>query len=61
MVNLDSTMRGLRAMKKNRSVNWGVEFGKFGFFLELWTPTWHDGRGPYLSLGLGLMKICRGY
>ena len=61
MVNLGSTIRGLRAMKKNRSVNCGVDFEKFGFFLKLWTPTWHDGRGPYLSLGLGLMKICRGY
>jgi len=28
---------------------------------HLWTPIWHEGRGPYVSIGLGIIAIYRGY
>lgn len=31
------------------------------FWLQMWTPIWHEGRGPYVSLGLGWLAIGRGY
>ena len=31
------------------------------FWWNWWTPTWHKGRGPYISIGLGLFAIYRGY
>ena len=62
MVNLRSFWRGIREMKRNRgNVNVSIEFGWFGWWLHLWTPIWHDGRGPYISCGLGVVRILRGY
>ena len=62
MVLLGSTLRGLRAMKRNHAkVTWQVDVGHFGFWVELWTPIWNEGRGPYVSLGLGIIRILRGY
>lgn len=26
-----------------------------------WTPRWHDGRGPYISVGLYYLAVYRGY
>ena len=40
---------------------WTLRFGRLGFWASWWTPTWHSGRGPYFSLGLGLVAIYRGY
>jgi hypothetical protein len=31
------------------------------FWLHWWTPAWHDGRGPYISIGLWLFSVMRGY
>ena len=31
------------------------------FRVHLWTPGWHKGRGPYLSIGLWALQIYRGY
>jgi hypothetical protein len=31
------------------------------FWFHFWTPKWHEGRGPYLSVGLGIVAIYRGY
>lgn len=31
------------------------------FWCHLWTPKWHNKRGPYISLGLGFFAIYRGY
>jgi len=31
------------------------------FWLDIWTPSWHQGRGPYLSVGLYFFAIYRGY
>lgn len=32
-----------------------------GWWAHWWTPVWHRGRGPYLSLCLGFFAIYRGY
>ena len=34
---------------------------KYYFWAQWWTPTWHEGRGPYISIGLGIIAIYRGY
>lgn len=31
------------------------------FWCDVWTPIWHEGRGPYVSIGLGIVAIGRGY
>lgn len=28
---------------------------------DCWLPAWHEGRGRYLSLGLWLVVVYRGY
>ncbi len=33
----------------------------FCFFWSWWTPSWHKGRGPYISIGIGFLRIHRGY
>ena len=66
-VDLGSVWRGLWAM---RPIEAGVEparwtmrrvAGKPRWWIVAWTPIWHDGRGPYVSVGLGLFAIYRGY
>ena len=32
-----------------------------GWWAHWWTPSWHKGRGPYVSIGLGPIAIYRGY
>lgn len=31
------------------------------FWLHIWTPTWHEGRGPYVSIGVYEFAFYRGY
>ena len=31
------------------------------FWIHLWTPKWHMGRGPYISIGLWVIRFYRGY
>ncbi len=62
MINIQSFLRGIRAMTCNhKPAGWTVLFGRCGFWCDLWTPTWHEGRGPYVTVGLGLVCIMRGY
>lgn len=28
---------------------------------SVWLPRWHDGRGKYVSIGLGFVSLFRGY
>lgn len=28
---------------------------------QIWTPCWHEGRGRYVSIGLWLVALYRGY
>ena len=58
-----SVWRGIRAMKrKHEKVNYAVDFRRdFGFWFHAWTPSWHEGRGPYITIGLWFVRIVRGY
>lgn len=44
---------------------WSVQFRGFAvgwhWWWQWWTPSWHAGRGPYVSIGLGVISIYRGY
>lgn len=60
-LNWGSTWRGLRAMRFPNAARWSVRFGWRGFWCHLWTPVWHEGRGPYVTLGLGCVQVYRGY
>jgi hypothetical protein len=31
------------------------------WWFEWWTPCFHEGRGPYISIGIGWIRILRGY
>lgn len=45
-----------------RRVHYGVRrLREFKFWFHWWTPVWHEGRGPYISIGLGLFGVYRGY
>ena len=55
-----------RAVAMNKAgitcgAGWFVDFGRFGWGIAVWTPVWHKGRGPYLTLLLGICRITRGY
>jgi hypothetical protein len=60
-----SIIKGLLRMKiPHGKVNWAIKFVKVGsplFWIHFWTPIWHRGRGPYLSMGIGPLAIYRGY
>jgi hypothetical protein len=65
-VDLKSFFKGIFYMKiKHKKVNYSIRkltnpHGK-GIWLCLWTPTYHNGRGPYISIGLWFFAIYRGY
>lgn len=46
---------------------WGVNFRmswdskRMGAWFHWWTPVWHKGRGPYITMGLGPLRLMRGY
>lgn len=69
MLDRGSLWRGLRAWRPGRGrVNYAVRRHDQGvphqggrFWLYAWTPFWHEGRGPYLSVGLGWFAVYRGY
>ena len=60
---LGSALRGLRRMKfKHGKVKYAVRFKPYKrAWVECWTPVWHEGRGPYLSIGLWFIAFFRGY
>lgn len=39
----------------------GLPGGTPRFWFIVTTPPYHEGRGPYISIGLGLFAIYRGY
>ncbi len=61
-MNWGSVYRGLRVMTVSLFSLWEVKWGLCnGFWTKAWTPTWHKGRGPYVTIGLGIVRIARGY
>ena len=62
MISPRSTLKGLWVMRHPlRGVNYAIKFGRWGWGLDLWTPVWHEGRGPYISMRLGCIRFFRGY
>ena len=66
MINLRSFVRGWRYANKGEwrrrwAIRWNWDRRYWGVWLQLWTPRWHDGRGAYVTMGLGPVTICRGY
>jgi hypothetical protein len=66
-IDLGSAWRGLRAMRRDRdraSVNITLRVeprGNSAWGAHLWTPVWHQGRGPYLIIRLGRIGFYRAY
>ncbi len=70
MRNLGSVIRGIRAMHSPLTIfrYWEISLIKFRlgheycfFWCHYWTPAWHEGRGPYVSIGCAWLYITRGY
>ncbi len=60
-VDIDSTFKGILYMKQPNSAKWSIAFLPRKFWFHLWTPKWHKNRGPYLTCGLWIIAIYRGY
>lgn len=62
---IGSVWRGIRAMRRDAAgASWSVRWFRGAgprWWAHWWTPVWHDGRGPYVSIGLGLFAVYRGY
>lgn len=65
-----SFFKGILAMywphdKVNYAIDWKQPTGDDYTWIHLWTPIWHEGRGPYISIGIwfgiGTLEIMRGY
>lgn len=66
MFDLASAWRGIKAIRlpyAKPKPGWKIVLGYKGAspWFELWTPIWHEGRGPYVSIGLWFIFIYRGY
>jgi len=63
MIKLRSVKKGIMAMTKNHGhVNYEITFDMHRkFWIEAWTPIWHEGRGPYISIGIYFISLFRGY
>ncbi len=64
--------KGIRLMDKEQArkqkyqARYGIKFRKFWrgypkFWFILWTPIYHNGRGPYISIGVLFIAFYRGY
>jgi len=56
----DSINLRLHHKEKKSKVKYAIRF-KREWWCYLWTPIWHKGRGPYVSIGLGFIAFHRGY
>ena len=63
MFDLRSAFKGIRHMKfPHGKVNYAIRFKRYGRFgFHFWTPVYHEGRGPYVSLILWFVAFFRGY
>lgn len=69
-ISLRSFFKGILVMrwpheKVNYAIEWLKPMGRDHNWIHLWTPIWHEGRGPYISIGLwlrfGTLRFMRGY
>lgn len=64
MRDIGSCFRGIKAIHRpfcEPKPRWGIRLLPVKFWFIWWTPVWHKGRGPYISVGLFLVAIYRGY
>ncbi len=61
ILDFHSAWRGIRVMRFRNHAKWGIGWMPKQFWLHFWTPVWHGGNGPYLSWGLWVIAIYRGY
>ena len=67
MHSLSSVWRGIRIMHRpipGLLQRWHIRRlhgARQRFWLHYWTPAWHEGRGPYFNIALGVIQIARGY
>jgi hypothetical protein len=40
---------------------WHVRPLPRAWWWHIWVPRWHEGRGPYVSIGLWVVALYRGY
>jgi hypothetical protein len=50
-----------RIFTKKGKINYAINLLPRRFWFELWKPTWHEGRGYYISIGLWIVAFYRGY
>lgn len=58
---LKSAWKGIQVMRFPNSAKWEIKFMPKRFWFHFWTPVWHERRGPYLTCGLWIVAIYRGY
>jgi len=61
-----SFIKGIQAIEKPlhffKPEYWHIEFHKTeATWFHIWTPVWHKGRGPYVSIGFKFFRLIRGY
>lgn len=55
------TVRKLFSVKI-RGVNYALCFSNYRKrWIDIWTPAWHKGRGPYITAGFYFVAFYRGY
>jgi hypothetical protein len=64
-VDIGSVWRGLCVVNRGeifrRWCLWPIDRGGAKFWCHAWTPIWHEGRGPYVTIGLYWFAIMCGY
>lgn len=49
-------------MFKRKGIKRAIKFApKKDYWFHWWTPTWHFGKGPYITIGFWKIRIYRGY
>ena len=55
-----SGFEGMVLAYRAQDANWSIKWQR-GFWFDWWTPHYHQGRGPYMTIGCGLFAVYRGY
>lgn len=54
-------MKVIKICTTRREVNYGIGIWPRRWWWMRWLPSYHEGRGNYLSVGLWVVAIYRGY
>lgn len=54
-------MKQKRIFTKKGKVNYAIDIFPKEFWFKMWKPTFHEGRGHYISIGIWLFAFYRGY